>query len=141
MTLTQWLSLILLGGILGALGQAIRVIVGIKKLNDQAAAMEGKSLEDLLSNSRLIISLFIGFTAGALAALSSADTPIDLNHIKQLQILPFMAAGYAGADFIEGVMSRFIPPTASQSATTVTLAGRNLEQTVAQPRRVNEPAG
>jgi hypothetical protein len=141
MTLTQWLSLILLGGILGALGQAIRVIVGIKKLNDQAAAMEGKALEDLLSNSRLILSMFIGFTAGALAAFFSTDTPIDLSNIKQMQILPFMAAGYAGADFIEGLMSRFIPSTASQNSDTVTLAGRTLEQTVTQQRQGKEPVG
>lgn len=140
MTLIQWLSLILLGGILGALGQAIRVIVGIKKLNDQAAGMEGKTLEDLLSNSRLILSMFIGFTAGALAAFSS-DTSIDLGNIKQMQILPFMAAGYAGADFIEGLMSRFIPSTASQNSDTFTLAGRTLEKTATPPRPVNDPVG
>ena len=35
MTATDWIWSILLGGILGVLGQGIRVVAGLKKVNDQ----------------------------------------------------------------------------------------------------------
>lgn len=96
MTPTDYLILILLGGILGTAGQGIRVIVGLKKANETKAKIE---------YSETVLSLFIGFAvggvAGVLAAVGSVDTAIDKS-----SIIAFLAAGYAGTDFIEGFMKK-----------------------------------
>jgi hypothetical protein len=105
LTAAQWIQLIVLGGIVGAAGQGTRVIVGLKKAGEEAAAA-GKELHDEIVPSRLVVSLAIGFIAGALAAVLAS---IDLDHITLQQILALAAAGYAGADFIEGAMSKFVP--------------------------------
>lgn len=106
----NWLELILLGGISGMLGQSARVIVGLKKLNDEADAKQS-TLSQLIDPSRLLVSLLIGFVAGALAAIAMHvdNQPIDMTHIVKSDIMAYAAAGYTGADFIEGIMSRFIP--------------------------------
>lgn len=111
MHVERWILLIALGGLAGALGQVGRVIVGLKKLGDEAQA-SGKSCSDLIEPSRLFVSLVIGFTAGALAALLAKD--VTNPDITLQQILAFAGAGYAGADFIEGAMSS-VP--ASKTAT------------------------
>lgn len=104
-----WFQLLTLGGLAGAMGQAIRVIVGIKKLNDQASNAN-LSLAAMIVPSQLVVSLLIGFVAGALA---SSQLISDLAHISSQQIFALSAAGYAGADFIEGFMTRVTPATAA----------------------------
>lgn len=106
-TATAWLQLLLLGGLLGAVGQGARVVVGLKKLADEAAAA-GKEFYERMVTSRLVISLAIGFIAGALAAILAG---INLSQVSLQQILALAGAGYVGADFIEGAMSRFVPKT------------------------------
>jgi hypothetical protein len=98
----DWLQLIGLGGLVGALGQGVRTIVGMKKLND-AASGTTSSVGDLIEPSRLVVSLAIGFIAGALAAVSLVK---DLTKINAELIFALAAAGYAGADFIEGFVNR-----------------------------------
>ncbi len=97
----EWMQLLGLGGLIGALGQGARAIIGIKKLS-ATASQQGQDTADLISPSRLAVSMAIGFIAGALAATgifkSLKDIPLD-------QILAVAAAGYAGADFIEGFMN------------------------------------
>jgi hypothetical protein len=99
MTAADYLTLILLGGILGMVGQGIRVIVGIKKVND------AKDSDNPLKYQRTIMSLFIAFSiggiAGVLAAIGSMEAPID-----KATIIAFLTAGYAGTDFIEGFMMK-----------------------------------
>lgn len=109
MPVIDWILLLLLGGIAGALGQGARVIVGLKKVNDQAAARNGTPRE-LIQVSRLLLSLLIGFVAGALAAV--AMNMKDSATISSAQILGLLAAGYTGADFIEGLMNRSVPAAA-----------------------------
>jgi hypothetical protein len=101
----DWLELLGLGGIVGALGQGMRMVVGFKKLHDASSAGNVGVL-DLVAMDRLLVPLGIGFIAGALAAAGSIS---DLAHISGQQILAIAAAGYAGADFIEGFMSRVAP--------------------------------
>jgi uncharacterized membrane protein YeaQ/YmgE (transglycosylase-associated protein family) len=98
----SWIQVIFLGGIAGALGQAARTIVGIKKVNDQAVAAHADP-QDLIVASRLFISLTIGFVAGALAALAM---DVNVDAIAMAQILGLAGAGYAGADFIEGFINK-----------------------------------
>ena len=66
MTPNQIIEKILLGGLLGLLGQGIRMAIGLKKLSDANAQNHVK--EDL-NGGRLMVSLFIGFVAGALYVL------------------------------------------------------------------------
>jgi len=98
----QWMQLLGLGGLAGALGQGARTIVGLKKTNDAAGAAN-VSTREMIDGSRMIVSLAIGFIAGALAAIGIVD---DLSVIPAEQIFALTAAGYAGADFIEGLISR-----------------------------------
>lgn len=102
MDAVQWLQLLGLGGLAGALGQGARTIVGLKKTNDAASAAN-RNTSDLIVVNRLVISLAIGFIAGALAAIGIIN---DLGNVTSQQIFALTAAGYAGADFIEGLISR-----------------------------------
>jgi hypothetical protein len=98
------LIIILLGAILGAAGQGIRVIVGMKKVYDQANK-EKKDAKDLMEYKQMAFSLFIGFAVGAIAGVLAAVSSIDLQFSKSL-IIAFITAGYAGTDFIEGFMKK-----------------------------------
>ena len=95
---------LLLGGILGMTGQGARVIIGLKKLYEEAAQQPGKSFASLFSPATLIVSLIIGFVAGVLAFLGSAG--LDAELVDKNQMLATLGAGYAGTDFIEGFMKR-----------------------------------
>jgi hypothetical protein len=88
------LASLILGIILGVLGQGIRVIVGLKKMSE-----ESNSTNKNFDIKRLILSLGIGGVAGGLGAIILLDQKLD----KEL-LLTFVATGYAGTDFIEGVL-------------------------------------
>lgn len=107
-----WLVFLTLCALLGATGQAARAIVGLKKLKD-ATADQGESFYDAFKPSTLIVSLIIGAVAGVVAGLAlgipeAAATAEDTQAagISTEFALGIMASGYAGADFIEGFMSR-----------------------------------
>lgn len=100
MAITDWLLVITLGGVMGMIGQGIRMVVGIKKLQDRT-----EQYGEVFETSKLVLSLLIGFIAGALAALvlvqnTSVDTKV---------LMGLMAAGYAGTDFIEGFARKYLP--------------------------------
>ena len=99
----EWLQILSLGGLIGMLGQGARIAVGIKKLSDEATA-KNTATSALVEPARLLISLLIGFIAGALAAVSSVTAA---SQVSTQQVLALAGAGYAGADFIEGAMSTF----------------------------------
>jgi hypothetical protein len=104
MTTSQWILLIALGAAMGFLGQTIRIIVGLKKVNDQAAA-SNQTFGELFQAPTLIISLLIGATAGALAAIVVKPEA----SLARETLMGFAAAGYSGADFIEGFISKYLP--------------------------------
>lgn len=93
-------TFIVLGTLLGILGQILRVVVGIKKEIEQASAVE-KPLKDSFDSIRLAISLMIGGVAGGLGAISLLGTEVN----REL-LLTLVAIGYSGADFIEGFMRK-----------------------------------
>lgn len=72
---TQTLAALLLTGLLGALGQGVRAVAGLKKMNDDAGDSNASSA-DLFIASRLIINLLIGFVAGIVAGLSMGLTAL-----------------------------------------------------------------
>lgn len=102
---SQWLMVLGLGSVAGAGGQLARVVVGLKKAND-AAANDGLALADVFSTAKLSVSILLGAVAGGFVAIEVV--PSDMN-VSNAQILSLIAAGYAGSDFIEGFMNRYLP--------------------------------
>lgn len=93
---------VVLGVILGAVGQGARAIIGIKKAAD--AAGREKKFEEWFELKRLLFSLIIGAIAGCLAAIVLLGGPVNREFL-----LGLVAAGYAGTDFIEGLISKYTP--------------------------------
>jgi hypothetical protein len=110
MTITEIINNVLAGGMLGSLGQGVRIAVGLKKFNQDnaASASQGKPVEEF-STSRLLISIFIGFVAGAVGMLVKGSSLADKDHQYSTEaIITIIAIGYSGADFIEGVFNTYI---------------------------------
>jgi len=109
---TEWMTLIGLGLILGALGQSVRIVVGLNKRS--LPARGGREARLNLNPARLALSILIGALAGALAGLlvsEIAHAPGQAMVFTIEEVFGLAAAGYAGADFIEGLMARFTPDT------------------------------
>jgi hypothetical protein len=73
------------------------------------------------------ISLLIGFIAGALAIIGITDSVEGTKLSKQI-IVTLLGAGYAGTDFIEGFIKKYLP------------ANRKDEQGSGSIDEINEPA-
>ena len=114
MTAIDWIHLLLLGGLLGTLGQGIRVVAGLKKVNDQAVR-DGTPFAQVFETSTLLVSLLIGFIAGALAIIGITSGQEALKVSKDLAIT-LIAAGYAGTDFIEGFIKKYLPAAGNRGA-------------------------
>ncbi|MFO0995741.1 MAG: hypothetical protein U1F33_03585 [Alphaproteobacteria bacterium] len=105
MSALEWIVVVALGGLMGMIGQGLRAVVGLKKLREDAH-QAGKSFKTEFSPSTLLISLLVGFIGGALASLmivKSAD------QVSAEMLVGLMGAGYAGTDFIEGFLARYMP--------------------------------
>lgn len=100
---------IVAGGLLGTIGQGVRVVAGLKKAHD-AASLQGQALN--IETGTLLISLFIGFTAGALALLVAGGFN-PLLDIDKSTASALIASGYAGTDFIEAFMKKYLPADSS----------------------------
>jgi hypothetical protein len=98
------LAIILIGAILGGVGQGIRVIVGIKKVNDEALKKK-LAVKELLEYKQILLSLVIGFAIGAVAGVLAAVSAPNI-HLTKTVIFAFLGAGYAGTDFIEGFIKK-----------------------------------
>ncbi|PZR23083.1 MAG: hypothetical protein DI539_03940 [Flavobacterium psychrophilum] len=128
MTPEQVIEKILLGGLLGLLGQGIRMAIGLKKLSDTNAQRDSK---EELNTGRLMVSLFIGFVAGALYVLvngfSNQPDVENGEYIGNQFVFTVIAAGYAGSDFIEGLFNTYMAkmPTAGSGNTGTTVTGTN----------------
>ena len=117
LTSANVLTILLLCGLMGLIGQGARAAVGLKTMTASAASAPDQQTE--FNAAYLLISLMIGFIAGVLAGLAinlNTFTKIDPSDIKVL--LGIAAAGYAGTDFIENSLSIFIPPAGKASATS-----------------------
>ena len=113
METSEILLQLLTGGLLGLVGQMLRFLVGYKKLND-TAAKNGKSVSDMFQTSRFVISLVIGFVAGIIGVVSLSEfkESIFSANVKET-VLTLIGIGYAGTDFIEGFIKKYIPDTTS----------------------------
>ncbi|WP_284653277.1 hypothetical protein [Flavobacterium terrisoli] len=109
------ITIIVAGGLLGLLGQGIRMAIGLKKLSDaNITKVAGEKNE--INGTRLLVSLFIGFVAGALFLLVKGVKEINNNEF----LFSVIAAGYSGADFIEGLFSTAISKIGTSGNTAVT---------------------
>ena len=107
---------LLLGGLMGMIGQGIRAVAGLKKMNDNAQS-SGATSADLFIASRLVVSLLIGFIAGVIAAISvGLDKLINIDPGNLSTLFGIAAAGYAGTDFIEALA----PSIVGAAGTTAT---------------------
>lgn len=120
----DWVLTLILGGFLGMIGQGIRVVAGLKKVNDQASA-EGKTFGSLFQSSTLGLSLLIGFIAGALAIISVTGSMEVTKPTKDLIVI-IIGAGYAGTDFIEGFIKKSLP--AAQRETQLITKNDEIDQ-------------
>jgi len=131
LTALEWLQVAGLGAVFGVIGQAIRVVPGLKKMNEEAQAV-GVAARRMFSGSRLGISLAIGALAGVLAAWGLG---IDPNAgIRSELILGLLGAGYAGADFVEGFIKSKLP--SSESAVQAANAKAAAKPPVIEPNAV-----
>lgn len=108
MDATHWLYVVLLGAAMGATGQLVRAISGtIKHARVRAECPEEA---DEFSLRQLVISSIVGAVAGVLAAISMSDEFFGGGAWKPLDmkvLLGLAAAGYAGADFVEGAAGKY----------------------------------
>lgn len=95
----------------GVFGQSLRAVAGLKKQADVASA-DRKTLNDVFSWTTLAVSLFIGALAGVACYLSlrfGSNVPVDFTDSST--VLGIAAAGYAGTDFIEAFLKKYLPGT------------------------------
>lgn len=106
----ELLSQLLLGGLLGAVGQGLRVVVGLKKVWDESRSVN-RQFAELFSTQSLLLSLLIGFVAGVLGIVSLTTPDLD----DRQTLVTLIGVGYAGADFIEGFIKSRIPSVAGRA--------------------------
>jgi hypothetical protein len=97
------LCFLLIGVILGIGGQIARSAVGIKKKMDAANETEDNSRWVWFSMQKLLVSLLLGAASGAFACIIMWGEVIDKKFL-----IACIAAGYAGADFIEGFVQTYL---------------------------------
>ncbi len=108
MNTTTLLANLWLGGLLGLVGQSIRVIVGLKKTYD-TSLQTTQQFSDVFDGRQLVISLLIGFVAGVVGILTIIDDNGNLTKAVKEVALQLIAIGYAGTDFIEGFIKKYLP--------------------------------
>src|SRR5260370_13055854 len=101
----QTLTFVALGALLGAAGQGARAVIGIKKEIDQAKST-GKTVSDWFDGKELSLSFVLGAIAGILAAISQYGPDVQ---VSSNLMFGLSAAGYSGADFIDGIMQKWLP--------------------------------
>lgn len=120
------LTIILLGALLGITGQGVRIAIGLKKLNDASETKE--HYDSQFDSKKLIVSILYGVIVGMVGGVFMAVDSLDKVWDKSI-VLAIIAAGYAGADFIEGFISKKLPslkenkrPGGNQSASSTVAA-------------------
>jgi predicted chitinase len=99
---------LLLSGLMGLLGQGIRAAVGLKKA--AALSADTPTQQSQFNAAYFGVSLMIGFIAGILAGIAAGLDKVAGVTVENYQLLlGIVAAGYAGADFIETAFTRLIP--------------------------------
>ncbi len=114
MTAVDWLYVAAFGSVFGVAGQMVRVALGLRKLNQEKATDTNVEF----SVNTLVLSLIYGALAGLTALIGmanglgadSVEAFTAATEITPAQTLSVMAAGYAGADVIEGFVKNKLKP-------------------------------
>ena len=92
---------VVLGVVLGCIGQLIRVVVGMKKQLDKDPNWNNWFKPSQLAVT-ILLAMAIGAIAGVLSVLSASSLGPTITRSFMLSII---GAGYSGTDFIEGMMT------------------------------------
>jgi putative chitinase len=115
---------LLLCGLMGLIGQGIRAVAGLK---NAASVDASPNQASVFSAAYLGVSLMIGFIAGVAAGLAMFDKIFGPNATITVELLlGLVAAGYAGADFIETTASKLIPGLGGSQGSSQKNASRDL---------------
>ncbi len=128
MTAVQLLPVLTLGALLGAVGQVLRSIAGLKKLKEDPA---GK-----FDPMQLLMSVIIGAAAGVIAMVTLEMTSVANAPMATQDIITVIAAGYTGADFIEAFITKNLSSGGGlpqQRAAPVALAGNSPNPNIPTP--------
>lgn len=105
MQATDVLTILIIGAMLGAGGQVLRVFIGWKK-RFQEVGGDAAKFKESFSTPRLIMSILMGAVAGMLAIITKEGGLESQAKLTSDFLIAVMGAGYAGSDFIEGVFSQ-----------------------------------
>lgn len=97
-------TVLLLGALLGGLGQLLRAVIGVKKAWD-AAASDAK-FSDVFNTQHFLVTLALGLVVGVITGLFTAFVLTVQGHLSREQILLLVASGYAGSDALEGLFTK-----------------------------------
>jgi predicted chitinase len=99
---------LLLCALMGALGQGVRAVVGLK--NSGSLASTTPSAQSQFSAAYFGVSMMIGAIAGVLAGIMlGLKDLVELNADDLKVLIGIAGAGYVGADFVENAASLVIP--------------------------------
>lgn len=112
MDATAVLEILVLGALMGMLGQGARAVIGLKTMGDYANA-QGVSASDLFVAGRLVTSLLIGTLVGLASALVYYISGGTATNLSSHVLVGWAAAAYAGTDALEGFISQYLSPGAS----------------------------
>jgi hypothetical protein len=116
-SVADWLQLLGFGALVGTAGQFIRAIAGLKKLSDEVGG--AKNVSQSFNTGQFFRAIMFGGTAGLIAAYSLIDS---IAAVSAEMVLGIMAAGYAGADFVEAFVTKTLNPAVeAQAAAPVTV--------------------
>jgi len=111
---TTVLIILMIGGLMGGLGQGARSVAGLKSMTDEAKSLNVDP-SDLFQAARLIVSLIIGLLVGIGAAAVFLSTAGAKPELTWNTLIGFAASGYLGADFIEAFISKYLGKPAQAS--------------------------
>lgn len=95
------LAKIFLGILIGAAGQGIRVIAGLKKLSQT-----GDSFDSRQTITSFLPAVLIGAVCGLLVIVDDPTKSFQ----DRASLIAILAAGYAGSDFIEAFIKKHLTP-------------------------------
>lgn len=131
------LEILIIGALMGMLGQGARAVVGLKGMSDDAKALD-LSPNDLFEAARLITSFLIGALVGLAAALEYLIQNGGGSLPDPHTLLTWVGFGYIGVDFLEGFIAQYLPQGAPGS-TTQKLAAAAVKPLVAPPPQQPTP--
>lgn len=120
--LPQMLLTLVAAGTMGAFGQGVRAVVGLKGMTDEAKSLN-LSPSDLFKTARLLTSLMIGTLVGFAAGLTYIQAGGTADSVTFQTLIQFATAGYLGTDILEAFITKYFTP--ATPAAKIAIATRN----------------